>query len=107
MDLLFIEFLLVNGAPGVDDVSQNEGHEQRDIEHRGQRELTRARVLDGQRRLKIGGRGIVGRVVPASAEQQGEDDEHGADAGRPDAAIETFREDGLADAEEHEHDTYQ
>ena len=46
--LLFREFLLVDGAPTVDDVSQDKGHEQRNVEHRGQCELARAGVLDGQ-----------------------------------------------------------
>ena len=53
-DLVFVEFLGVDGAPGIDDVGQHEGHEQRDVEHRGQGELTRAGVLQRQRRLQIG-----------------------------------------------------
>ena len=49
--VVFVECLGIDGAPGVDDVSQYEGYEQRDVEHRGERELTRAGVLERQRRL--------------------------------------------------------
>ena len=64
LNLLLRQFLTVDSTPGVDDIGQHEGYEQRDVEHRGERELTGAGVLDGQRRLEVGGRGIVGRVVP-------------------------------------------
>ena len=54
LDLVLVELLGIDGAPGVDDVGQDEGHEQRDIEHRGERKLAGAGVLDGQRRLEVG-----------------------------------------------------
>ena len=53
-DFIFCEFFVIDGAPGIDDVGQHEGHEQRDVEHGGERELTRAGVLDGERRLEVG-----------------------------------------------------
>ena len=106
LDFLFRDLLRVDGTPGVDDVGQDEGHEQRDVEHRAQGELTGAGVDHRQRRLEVGGRGIVGRVVPGRAEQQGQDGEDSADAGGPDAADVILRHDGLADTEKHEDDTY-
>ena len=105
LDLVLGELLGIDGAPGVDDVSQHEGHEQRYVEHRGERELARAGVLDRERRLEIGCRGIVGGVVPGAAEEQGKYGEYGADACGPDAADITLGEDGLADAVEHEYDS--
>ena len=49
LDLVLGEFLGIDGAPGVDDVCQHEGHEQRYVEHRGERELAGAGVLDRER----------------------------------------------------------
>ena len=40
--LLAVYLLAVDGPPGIDDVRQDEGHEQRDVEHGAQCELTRA-----------------------------------------------------------------
>ena len=45
MDLFLGEFLLVDGAPGVDDVGEHEGHKQGYPEHRIERELAGAGVL--------------------------------------------------------------
>lgn len=95
-NLLAVYLLLVDGVPSIDDVRQDEGDEQADEGHGAQRELTGAGVDDGERRLQVGGGGIVGRSVPAGTEQQGQDGEHGADTGRPDAAVVVFRCDGLA-----------
>ena len=36
MKFLLVELLAVDGSPGVDDVGQDEGHEQRDPEHGGE-----------------------------------------------------------------------
>ena len=47
-NLLLIQLLLVYRPPGVDDVSQYEGDDEADIEHGAERELTAARVGDGQ-----------------------------------------------------------
>ena len=105
LDFVFCQFLAVDGTPGVDDVGQHEGHEQRDIEHSCQCELTAAGVRKRQRRLEIGGRGILGGVVPGTAKQQGQYRQHRTDACRPDATYVVLRQDGLADAEEHEHNT--
>ena len=43
-----------NGSGQPVGIGQHEGHEQRDVEHGGERELTRAGVLDGERRLEVG-----------------------------------------------------
>ena len=85
-DLLAVYLFLVDGIPGIDDVGQDEGDEQADDGHGAQRELTGAGVGDGQRRLQVGSRGVVGRTVPAGTEQQGEYDEDDADACGPDTA---------------------
>ena len=102
LNLLFRQFLAVDGAPGVDDVGQDEGDEQRHPEHGAQRELAGAGVLDGQRRLQVGRGRIVGRAVPGGAEQQRQNGEYGADAGIPDAPGKALLQQGLADAEEYE-----
>ena len=47
-EFFFVELFGIDGAPGVDDVGEYEGHQQRDVEHRGQREFTRAGVLERQ-----------------------------------------------------------
>ena len=107
LDLFLVEFLLVDGTPAIDDVGEDEGNEEGDVEHGAQRELAAAGVADGERRLQVGGRWIVGCAIPPGAEQERQHDEHGADAGRPDAADVLLREDGLADAEEYEHNAYQ
>ena len=107
LDLGLVELLLVDGTPAIDDVGEDEGNEEGDVEHGAQRELAAAGVADGERRLQVGGRWIVGCAIPPSAEQQRQHDEHGAYAGRPDAADVLLRNDGLADAEEYEHNAYQ
>ena len=107
LDLFLVEFLLVDGTPAIDDVGEDEGNEEGDVEHGAQRELAAAGVADGERRLQVGGRWIVGGAIPPGAKQECQHDEHGANAGRPDAADVLLREDGLADAEEYEHNAYQ
>ena len=64
VNLFLRQLLLVKRIPGIDNVGQHEGNEQADDGHRAQGELTAAGVGNGQRRLQIGSRGIVGRVVP-------------------------------------------
>ena len=105
-EFLLVELLSVDGSPGIDDIGQHEGHEQRYVEHGAQRELTRTGIGEGERRLEIGRRGVVGCIVPGTTEQQGEYGEYGADACRPDASDVGLGKDGLANAEEHEHDSY-
>ena len=107
LDLFLVEFLLVDGTPAIDDVGEDEGNEEGDVEHGAQRKFAAAGVADGERRLQVGGRWIVGCAIPPGAEQECQHDEHGANAGRPDAADVLLREDGLADAEEYEHNAYQ
>ncbi len=47
LDFLPVELLLVDGAPGIDNIGKDEGYEQRDVEHGAQGELAGAGVLDG------------------------------------------------------------
>ena len=47
-DFFLIEFLGIDSAPGIDDIGQYERYEQGYIEHRAQRELTRAGVSHRQ-----------------------------------------------------------
>ncbi len=49
LDVFLVEFLLVDGPPGIDDVGQYEGNEERDVEHGAQGELTRTAVGQRQR----------------------------------------------------------
>ena len=72
LNLLLVKLLTVDGAPGVDDVGQHDGYEQRDVEHGTQGELTRTGVCHGQRRLQVGSGGVVCSVVPGRTEQQGQ-----------------------------------
>ena len=46
VEFVLIEFLGIDGAPSIDDIGQYKGYEQRDVEHRGERELTGAGVLE-------------------------------------------------------------
>ena len=48
------QFLLVDSTPSIDDVGQNEGDEQTDVEHGAQGELAAAGVLHGEGRLQVG-----------------------------------------------------
>ena len=64
------EFAVVHLVPAVGDVGQDEGDEERDVEHCSQGELAAAGVFERQRRLQISCGGIVGRVVPSGTEQQ-------------------------------------
>ena len=70
LDLGLVELLLVDGTPAIDDVGEDEGNEEGDVEHGAQRELAAAGVADGERRLQVGGRWIVGCAIPPGAEQQ-------------------------------------
>ena len=47
-DLLFVDGLTVNLPPGIDNIGQNKRYEQRYPEHGVEREVTAARVFDGQ-----------------------------------------------------------
>lgn len=58
------ELLAVDGAPSIDNVGEDEGDEQGDVEHGAEGELTGAGVLHGERRLQVGCRGVIGGVVP-------------------------------------------
>lgn len=55
LDVLLVNLAAVDGAPRIDDVSEDEGDEEADHRHRAQREVAGARVLDGERRLEVGG----------------------------------------------------
>ena len=66
---LDVELLFVDRPPSMPDISQHEGDEDADNGHGGERELAGARILDGERRLQVGCRGIVGSVVPSCTEQ--------------------------------------
>ena len=107
LDLFLVELLLVDGTPAINDVGEDEGHEERDVEHGAQRELTAARVADGERRLQVGGRWIVGCTVPAGAEQQCQHYKDSADSSWPNATNVLLCKNGLADTKEYENDTYQ
>ena len=39
-EFFFVEFLGIDGAPGIDDVCKDERHEERYPEHRGEGKLT-------------------------------------------------------------------
>ena len=99
--------LALQGTPGVDDVGEHEGDENRDVSHHLEREGTRRAVGYGERALQVGERRIVGRVVPARTEQQGRHREHRARAGKPDAPARDGREHAAHDAPQHEHDANQ
>lgn len=43
------ELLAVDGVPGIDDVGEDEGHEEGDVEHGAEGELAAAGVLHRQR----------------------------------------------------------
>ena len=77
---------LVDGVPGVGNVGQHEGDGEACYRHDAQGELAGAAVGQAERTLRVGVRGIVGRVVEACEQQYAHDGQHGADAGVPDAA---------------------
>ena len=64
LEFVLRQLLLVDGPPAVDDIGQDEGYEERNIEHGTQGKLATARVCKRQRRLQVGGRRIIGGVVP-------------------------------------------
>ena len=49
LDFFLVEFLLVDGTPAIDDVGEDEGYEEGDVEHGAQSELAAAGVADGER----------------------------------------------------------
>ena len=64
-NLLLVEFLGIYLAPAINDIGQDEWHQERHIEHGAQCELTRTAIRQSERRLQVGGRRIVGRIVPS------------------------------------------
>ncbi len=101
------EALLVDGAPGVDDVGQDEGDDERDARHGGEGEVAGTTVGQGERTLEVGRRGVVGRVVVSHHQQQSQYGADGSDAGRPNASAEILLQQGGENAEKHEANTYQ
>ena len=69
LHLLLVDLVQIQRTPGVEDVSQHEGDNERHVHHRPQRELARRTVDDRQRALQVDRRGVVSRVVPAGREQ--------------------------------------
>ncbi len=54
VNILFGDFFLIDRPPGIDNIGEHEGHEQRDVEHGAQGELRGARVSQRERRLQVG-----------------------------------------------------
>ena len=77
--------LAVDGAPGEDDVGEDERDEERNYRHGAERELAAATVGEGERALKVDVRRIVGGIVPAGYQQQNQHGEYGSDARKPDS----------------------
>ena len=77
--------LAVDGAPGEDDVGEDERDEEGNYRHGAERELAAATVGEGERTLKVDVRRIVGGIVPAGYQQQNQHGEHGSDARKPDS----------------------
>ena len=46
LKLFLVEFLGVDLVPAIDDIGQNEGHEEGNVEHGAQRELAGTGVLE-------------------------------------------------------------
>ena len=94
---------LVHHAPDVGDIAEDERHEEGDKEHGAESELAAAAVDNGERTLEVGIGGIVGRVAEAGDEEKGENNQHHADAGRPDASDIGLADHGTPHPIEQEH----
>ena len=102
-DFLCIDFLFVDGFPGIEDIRQHEGNEKTHIRHCTKRKLTAATVGYGKAALQVGVRGIIGGIVPSRTKQQTEHHEHHTNACRPDAAHISLALDGAYHGIEQEH----
>ena len=76
----------LQGAPGPDDVGEDEGDEEGDDGHGAHGEETGTAVGEGEGALEVGVGRVVGGIVEACAEEEGEHGEQGAGACEPDAA---------------------
>lgn len=85
-DVVAVYLSAVDFAPGMDDVDEDKGDEQADDGHGAEGEFAAAGVGYGEGGLQVGIGGVVGRVVPAYTDEQGEDGEDGADADGPNAS---------------------
>lgn len=101
VQFLYREALLVDGAPGIDDVGQHERDEQRGERHDLEREEAGAAVGQRERALQVERGRIVGRVVVSGAEEEREHGHHGAHPGEPDAAAVGLAANGLAYPPQH------
>ncbi len=101
------EGVAVDGAPGIDDVCEDEGDEERYVEHSAKGELAGRGVLHGERRLEVGCGGVVGGVVPSGEQEQDCDGDYHAETYNPEAALPFLVEQCAQDAEEHEHHTHE
>ena len=107
--ILLAELLLgdshpVHRPPDIPDVGDHERDEQRDDAHHIEREPARGAVVDRQGALRIGQRGVVGRIVVPGCQQQTEHGQHRARAGEPDTPA-APAEQPLGDAPQHGEDT--
>ena len=98
--------LAVDGAPGEDDVGEDERDEEGNYRHGTERELATATVGEGERTLKVDVRRIVGGIVPAGYQQQNQHGEHGSDARKPDSLSVVHASRWLENAEKYEYYTY-
>ena len=77
--------LAVDGAPGEDDVGEDERDEEGGYRHGAERELAATAVGEGERTLKVDVGWIVGGIVPTGYQQQNQHGKHGSDARKPDS----------------------
>ena len=101
------DFLQVQRTPGIADVGEDEGDENGDVAHDFEGEEARRAVFKCQGALQVGNGRVIGRVVPAGAEQEGGDRQDGACPGKPDALLEVLAEEGRPDAAHDACDAYQ
>ena len=88
----------VQCPPSIANVGEDKGDEEGDDAHHLEREKARRAVLERQRILHLGQRGIIGCVIPAGAEQKGCYGHDRPDAGPPDSFPIALLEERQADA---------
>ena len=98
--LIPINAAKVDRPPGKEDVGKDEGDEEGDVAHHLEREGAGAAVLDRERTLQVGQRGIIGRVVQSAAEQQGGNSQHRTGSGKPYSTAEPFPKERFPDTKQ-------
>ena len=68
-NLVFVDFLLVEGSPCIDDIGKHERDEDTHVCHRAKREFAATAICNSQTTLQVFIAGIISGMIPSCTKQ--------------------------------------